>query len=161
MDVSSVHRSVVATKRVSFETDPADPPIVQAISLALAILRFTKLHRWSDLNQLIPYSIELLDGQLDLLRDHLTVLGFIRSSAPDPNGGPRLSGVTIVHCPDCGRWQLTEPSKAPKACQLGTGCTATPVKALTAPRRNPDNPVPAQPDPESVVQQDALVSDEF
>lgn len=129
--------------RVSFRPDPDLPPLAQAASLALAIMRKAKVACWNDLDQLVPWEVDLLDGQLELLRDHLTEIGYLSMSRTLADG-TKVDGVTMCLCPSCLVWQLLAGSPAPKRCQMTSGCTGAPIRVSAAPRcEKPAAPEPA------------------
>lgn len=117
-------------KRSAFATEATQPRLVQAVSLALAILRTTKKTRWEQLQGVIPWEVALLPGQLELLSEHAAELLFIRSTGTEPDG-TKVATVSVAVCPDCGLWQLLDKTP-PRRCQLTIGCTGAPVKASAA-----------------------------
>lgn len=118
---------------VSYSPGPDLPDRVAACSLALAIMRAAKVRSFSDLGGEVPARVELLEGQIDLLRQHLGPIAFLRCA--QTVDGQKLPGVTVLHCPECGAWSLSQADKAaPKRCDLTGECGGSPVKASAAKR---------------------------
>lgn len=122
---------------VSYSPAPGLPGRVAACSLALAIMRAVKARAFADLDGEIPGRVVLLEGQIDLLRQHLGPIAFLRCA--QSVDGQKLPGVTVLHCPECGAWSLSQADKAPpKRCDLTGGCEGAPIKASAAKRHRPE-----------------------
>lgn len=130
---------MAASKRSAFLPDESLPPLGQAVSLALSIMRTAKVTRWDQLAQVVPYEVALYPGQLELLRQFAAELLFIRSSGDDETVEGKVLTVSMAICPDCGLWQLLD-KQPPKRCQLTIGCTGAPVKVPAAPKASIPNP---------------------
>lgn len=105
---------------------PDGPRIVQAASLALAIMKTTKAD-WATSRQSMPASIVLSSEQADLLEEFSEQLLMVAPAAVE--GVDRM--VTIYACPECGRYGYAEGA-APKNCNLKLWCTGQMVKASAA-----------------------------
>lgn len=124
---------MATAKRSAFLPDSSQPPLAQAVSLALSIMRTAKVTRWEQLNYAVPYEVALYPGQLQLLRDHAYELQYIRIGGEDQETKTRVPTVSLAVCPACGLWLLLD-KQPPKRCQLTIGCTGEPVKASPAPK---------------------------
>ncbi|MHB1599710.1 MAG: hypothetical protein ACYCXY_12680 [Acidimicrobiales bacterium] len=106
------------------------PPLAQAVSIALAVLRAAGARRWDELGESLPAAIELSADQHQLLVDHADVLGFLRLTQKTEEG--RSPTVTVAVCPACDEWVLASKGPAPTRCEITRGCTGKPVKAAVA-----------------------------
>jgi hypothetical protein len=122
--------------RPTFALDDAASPLMQAASLALALLRAAKVAAWCELvaepDRLA--GVHVSSEQLDLLNTHREALGWLQV-------GPPL--VTVAVCPDCSRITIVTGTPA-TTCPMTLGCNGKPVRAAAAVRWKP----PAQPDEE-------------
>lgn len=109
-----------------FQTPPG-PAVVQAASIALAVMKMTK-KPWSQTRLDMPFGIELTDEQRQLLADHDSVLLHVA-----PVQVEDVESTTSVYaCPECGRWAYISAGSPPKTCNLDMWCEGVPVKASVA-----------------------------
>ncbi len=128
-------------------TDQGLPPLAEAASLLLAILRAARVDSLADLTVhdegapaiVVPWDIALTDHQRDLLREHQQVLALMRRSVPqtkDPATkqvtAPGIKPVTLAVCDECDGWLLISTPSAPASCTMTFGCAGKPVKASAA-----------------------------
>jgi hypothetical protein len=114
--------------RIKYNTTA--PPLAQAASIALAVLRAAGAKSWGELGDRIPATIELAAWEHELLVEHADVLGFLRLTQKTEDG--RSPTVTVAVCPACGEWVLASQGPAPTRCEITRGCTGKPVKAAVA-----------------------------
>ncbi len=105
---------------VSFET-PSTPPLAQAASLALGIVRSAKVANWVQVRDRLD-EFDLNDHQRSLLALHDAVLHVVDPSPPV---------LTLAVCPECSGWTATS-GQAPTRCKTTLGCAGKPVKAAAA-----------------------------
>ncbi len=107
-----------------FETDPDEHPLLQASSIAVAIIKKARLEKWEDLNGQLPTDVELTPEQFEMIRKYERELLWIRAN-----------GATAIHCvcQVCGAWTLTTGTANTKC--ITFGCDGRPVKAKTAKRK--------------------------
>lgn len=112
------------------ETVSADPEVQRTFAglcLGLGVLKALNLHRWADLGGVIPADVLLRPDQLAAIRFAEPLLGLVqrrRSSKTDP-----LPAISVLVCPDCGRWTLHTGGAKPK-CQQTDGCYGMPAKPV-------------------------------
>lgn len=114
---------------VSFSVDPALPPLTQAASLALALMKATKSTSWAELVA-DPARLDgfAVDGeQLAMLNEHRSAFGNLRV-------GPPL--VSVAACPVCGRFTVVSGT-ASTTCPMTLGCKGNPVRASVAAKAKP------------------------
>lgn len=126
--------------------------MIQAASLTLSVLSWTKAQTVSDLDRLLeagdpattglaasmrftPEQQALLDNQ-----EHSGVLAALQCP-PGFTGTP----ITVQVCRECGRWSLTY-SSAIRSCRMTSGCPGTVVRAGRAKRTKPETDQVATPD---------------
>lgn len=119
---------------VAFAPDPDLHRVGQAASLALAIMGRAKVATWADLDGVLPSSVTVEDDQFDLLRDHLTVISWLRATVRATKDTPGVKGRTVAVCPVCGHWLLlgSDATSVPKQCPASLACLGTPVKVSAA-----------------------------
>lgn len=128
---------------VAFALDPEQPPLIQAASLTLSVLSWTKAGTVSNLDRLLEAgdpgatrlvaAIRLTPEQAALLDapEHSGVLAALQCP-PGFTGTP----VTVQMCQECGRWSLTY-SSAIRSCRMTAGCPGTVIRAGRAKRIKP------------------------
>lgn len=108
----------------TFHLDTTQSDLVQAASLALALMRTAKTNTWADLttkpDQLVGVNVP--PGQVDLLNRYSGPLTLLRV-------GPPM--VTIAVCPDCGLFTVVAGMVA-ATCTLTLGCSGSPVRVSAA-----------------------------
>lgn len=112
---------------VALVVDESLPSELQAVSLALGVLREAGVRRWADFGSEWPSSVFVAEEQLELLRRHADLLGLVSWSG----GGEK--NVTLAMCPKCRRWELTTGSIW-SSCNMTLGCGGKPIKAQPAKR---------------------------
>lgn len=118
---------------VSYSPSPDLPDRVAACSLALAIMRAAKVRSFAELEGEVPAKVTLVEGQIELLRQHLGPIAFLRCA--QTVDGQKIPGVTLLHCPECRAWSLSQADKAaPKRCDMTGECGGSPIKATAAKR---------------------------
>ena len=131
-----------------FELEPCDgPPMVQACSMALEVLKLANLDTWHALALAIRASnVEVL-GRLEPLQvtpeqnDQLVRFAPVLSTLVRKPKATR----TVAVCPECGGWFWTM-TRVPTKCPIGWQCTGKPVRASAAKRRYlVDEPTPVEP----------------
>lgn len=137
---------------VGFAHDPEQPALIQAASLALSVLSWTKAGTVGNLDRLLEAgdpdtkalvaAIRLTTEQVALLDapEHSGALAALRCP-PDFTATP----VTVQVCGECGRWSLTHAS-AVRSCRMSAGCAGTVVRAGRAKRTKPQAEQPASAD---------------
>lgn len=110
------------------------PDQVRAVSLALRILQVVKAPSWQVLAQRVadnePSTMKSLGTlrldaeQVALLSHHEAVFGVLT--------GPDGSMVSLLACPECGRFIPVVGSRKPTSCVMTWGCEGRPVKAKPA-----------------------------
>lgn len=136
---------------------PPGPPLVQAASLALALMRATGAARWAELvsNPGRLDGIAINEDQLALLNEHRWELQWLK------NDTPRL---TLAVCPACARFSVVTGA-APASCLLTMGCPGKPIRVTAAAKWKPaDDTDPAQDDgepaPDNALDEPAPVDDD-
>lgn len=134
---------------VAFAHDPELPPLIQAASLALSVLSWTRAGTVSNLDRLLDAgdpatkalvaAMQLTPEQAALLDapEHSGVLAALQCP-PGFTGTP----VTVQTCQKCGRWSLTY-SSASRSCRMTSGCPGMVVRAVRAKRVKPETETPA------------------
>ena len=112
--------------QATFALDPDAPPLAQAASLALALLRAAKIPTWTELvDDPAPLAaVSVSPEQLVLLNTHAGSLTSLRV-------GPPM--VTLAVCPVCSRFTIVS-GQAATTCPLTLGCNGRPQRASTAAR---------------------------
>ena len=113
---------------VQLVTVPDQPAAVQAVSLALGVLRHAGLATWAELVEHfpeIPAGLELSEEQIRLLAEWQHLLPHIARGSKSTDG-PGASTVTLAVCPECGRVGAgrrrgVEPLPAEAALPWGAG----------------------------------------
>lgn len=130
--------------RYGLTTDPDQPSLVDAASLALGIMRAAKVGTWGELLDpqtgaiTIPYEVVLTAPQLALLVEHQHLLTMVqrtmaaRTDAEGAEISPATKLVTFAVCPECDRWILMSSGGAPARCTMTVNCPGAPVKAPAA-----------------------------
>lgn len=110
-------------------TTPEGPPLVQAASLALALLRAAKTPTWVQLcaNPERLSKVDVDPDQLELMNAHAGPLGLLRATSP---------ALTLAVCPACGLYTAVN-SSAPSSCPLTLGCPGKPVRVTAAAKPKP------------------------
>lgn len=103
------------------------PKVVQAASLALAVMKVTK-KTWSESRDDLDPSIILSPEQIGLLDEFTDVLELV---APVQADGVDAT-VTLYACEECGRYGYISGGTTPKTCNLKLWCTGNTVKASAA-----------------------------
>ena len=93
---------------------------LDAVSLALALMRDANLELWSD-----RLTAGLDDAQRNMLMRHRDILSMLVWAK-------RSALVTVAACPECRRWSCVVKSKALKQCGPTVGCKGVPVLAKAA-----------------------------
>lgn len=129
----------MAPTPVSFAPDPELPRRAQAASLALALMKKSKVRRWAEFDGVLPGTLALLPGQLDLLREFEPMLMLLAGplTAAAAGTASALPAISVFVCPDCDRWGLISSGTAPSSCTLTFLCEGSPVKAGVAARVQP------------------------
>jgi hypothetical protein len=128
---TSSHRSPKALVRLVTSAD--QPAAVQAVSLALGVLRHAGVGTWAELIEDYP---QVPDG-LVLSADQLRLLAEWEHLFPHIAWGQKSTGdsgaatVSLAVCPQCGRWEQVAGS-ASSRCRLKLLCVGVPVKATVA-----------------------------
>lgn len=134
-------------RAVSFET-PEGPPLAQAVSLALSVIKAAKATTWEEVPAIDTAStpvivspaglhINLSLAQADLIAEHAAHFVLISTAAPI---------MTLAVCPDCDGWTVVAGA-GPTKCKTKLGCEGKPVKASAAkkavpvPVETPDDPI--------------------
>ncbi|HEY8717245.1 hypothetical protein [Pengzhenrongella sp.] len=112
--------------QATFALDPDAPPLTQAASLALALLRAAKIRTWAELvvDPAPLAAVSVTPEQMALLNTHAGALTTLRV-------GPPM--VTLAVCPECSRFTIVS-GQAATSCPLTLGCTGKPQRASTAAR---------------------------
>ena len=125
---------------VGWEHDTEAPPLIQAASLALSVLGWTRAGTVDELSQLLAAGDAPTIAQVQAIRftpeqrallddpDHAGPLTFLRSP-PGATG----TVVTVQWCPTCARWSLSYRSGV-RACRASVGCTGQVIRAARAKR---------------------------
>jgi hypothetical protein len=117
-------------------TNADQPAAVQAVSLALGVLRHAGVGTWAEL---VEHFRQIPDG-LALSEDQLRLLAEWEDLFPHISWGQKSTGdleaaatVSLAVCPECGRWeQVVGPAST--RCRLKLQCAGVAVKAAVAPR---------------------------
>ena len=117
---------------VRVEAPEGVPDMVAAVSVALGLMKLTKVNNWFQVALSTHALVELDDAQAAMLRRHAAIL-------------PRLSivpTITVAVCTGCQRFQFClSSSSLPKNCPLTRGCRGGKlVKAKAAPRAKKAKP---------------------
>lgn len=127
--------------------------MIQAASLTLSVLSWTKAGTVSNLDRLldagdpatkaVAAAIQLTPEQAALLDapEYSGVLAALQCPA-----GFTGTPVTVQICQECGRWSLTY-SSASRSCRMTSGCSGTVIRAVRAKRIKPETEAPAAPAP--------------
>lgn len=113
------------------KTKLSAPPLAQAASLALGLMRAAKVTRWADIGNVMPAMVELSDDEYGLILEHFEILSFLRLPSRLDDGTSTRT-VTVAVCPTCGEWVLVSTGPVPGRCEITRGCTGRPVKASVA-----------------------------
>lgn len=125
---------------VAWEHDTDAPPLIQAASLALSVLGWTRAGTVDELSRLLAAGDAPTIAQVEAIRftpeqraqlddpDHAGPLSFLRSP-PGATG----TVVTVQWCPTCRRWALSYRSGV-RACRATVGCTGQVIRAARAKR---------------------------
>jgi hypothetical protein len=128
---TSANRSPKAA--VQLVTNADQPAAVQAVSLALGVLRHAGVATWAELIDHFPHipdGLVLSEDQIRLLAEWQDLFPFIAWGLKGP-GGQGAATVTVAVCPECGRWeQVAGPASS--RCRLKLLCPGMPVKAAVA-----------------------------
>lgn len=128
---------------VAWEHDTDAPPLIQAASLALSVLGWTRAGTVAELSRLLAAGDAPTIAQVQAIRftaeqrallddpDHAGPLSFLRSP-PGATG----TVVTVQWCPACERWSLSYRSGV-RACRATVGCTGRVIRAARAKRARP------------------------
>jgi hypothetical protein len=118
---------------VRLVTNADQPAAVQAVSLALGVLRHAGVGTWAELVERfpqVPDDLVLSEGQLRLLAEWQGLFPHIAWGLKRP-GGSGAATVSLAVCPECGRWeQVVGPASTRSRLKLG--CPGVPVKAAVA-----------------------------
>jgi hypothetical protein len=128
---TSPHRSPKALVRLVTSAD--QPAAVQAVSLALGVLRHAGVGTWAELVERfpqVPDGLVLSDEQIRLLADWEHLFPHITWGLKRP-GGSGAATVSLAVCPACGRWEQVVGSASTR-CRLKLRCSGVPVKATVA-----------------------------
>lgn len=109
----------------TFQT-PQGPPLLQAASLMLAVLRTTKAASFDDLaaDPALLAGVTVDPDQLELITAHSGALRLLRAG-----GG----AVTLAVCPTCGGFTLVgAQGSVPTTCLVKLGCPGKPARASAA-----------------------------
>ncbi len=107
------------------------PPVAQAVSIALAVMRAARVRSWSDMDALPP-DIAISSDESTLLSQHADVLACLRLTEK------WASAASVAVCPDCGRWILAGRTPIGQRCRMTAGCTGKPHKVAPARKAKPD-----------------------
>lgn len=108
--------------------------VIDGISLGMGILANAKVHRWADLDAVLPEHVRVTDEQLDLLHAVEPLLMLVGVTVR--KDGVTEKGIKLVVCPDCGRWLLLSGGATPKRCTMTIDCGGTPVAIKPATAAN-------------------------
>jgi hypothetical protein len=137
-----------------------EPAAVQAVSLALGVLRHAGAGTWAELVERfpqVPDGLVLFDEQIRLLAEWQDLFPHIAWGLKRP-GGSQAATVSLAVCPECGRWEQVVGSASTR-CRLKLGCSGVPVKATVAHKaEGPRDVVPAN--GEEIPQQTELLATE-
>jgi len=135
----------LSSKSVAISWDRDLPRLVQAASVALAVLTHVKLRSIGDLKTALDGAddrvrqllaeVRLSDEARQLLTDSdiAPVLGLLRARTNKADGRQHM--LTVAVCPVCGEWSLVGGAGGPARCLLRGGCSGRPVKAVPGSRR--------------------------
>lgn len=134
----------------TFEAPSATaPPLLEAIRLALGVLKLVKVTAWSDLpvdtwKLLETRDVRLSEAQVALLDRYDHLLGFVRQAVPKKGDSPGVPGLRLAVCPECAKrnvvsWRMMV-SGSGGTCALDSSHTGamlspTAVKTTVAARR--------------------------
>jgi hypothetical protein len=122
-----------------------EPAAVQAVSLALGVLRHAGVGTWAELVERfpeVPDGLVLSDEQIRLLVEWQDLFRHIAWGQKRP-GGSAAATVSLAVCPECGRWEQVVGSASTR-CRLKLLCSGAPVKATVARKaEGPREVVPA------------------
>jgi hypothetical protein len=118
---------------VRLVTNADQPAAVQAVSLALGVLRHAGVGTWAELVERFPQApdnLVLSEAQLRLLAEWQDLFPHIAWGVRNP-GGPVAATASLAVCPECGRWEQVVGA-ASSRCRLKLLCPGVPVKATVA-----------------------------
>ena len=117
-------------------TPPDLPEVGQAAALGLSVLRFARVERWKQLDQVLPAGLSLDDGQREILERHAGVLGLLRAPVKIARTSQQTPTVTLEVCLTCGRWIVaaSKASPAGHSCRVSIGCLGPTKRATPAAR---------------------------
>lgn len=99
--------------------------VIDGVSLGMGILTNAKVHRWADLNAVLPEHVRVTDEQLDLLHAVEPLLALVGVAVR--KDGVSEKGIKLAVCADCGRWLLMSGGATPKRCTMTIDCGGAPV----------------------------------
>ena len=120
-------------KPVLLVTNADQPAAVQAVSLALGVLRHAGVRTWAELIEdypQVPDGLVLSADQLRLLAEWEHLFSHI-AWGQKSTGDSGAATVSLAVCPQCGRWEQVAGS-ASSRCRLKLLCPGVPVKATVA-----------------------------
>ena len=106
---------------------PEGPEVVQAVSLALAVMRRTK-KTWGKSRDDLPPDLGLSPEQVELLDKFSTTLEHVHPAVVEDAD----TTVTVFGCTECGCWGYIGSAAAPRRCGLTLRCAGEIVKAKAA-----------------------------
>lgn len=100
---------------------------LQAVSVALTVLRTGKAETWSQIPGGVIDGpeplIALSDRQRDLLTDHLDVVALLSPTLRSTVDRDGCSQISIAECRSCRRWMFAAGGfSKPSTCTLAVGC---------------------------------------
>ena len=124
---------MAAAKRYELAVPADAPPMVQACSLALQVLKTSGVATWTDLALAIRADnidvlikldqLEVSETQQKMLDHYSRLLTTLRLKP----------ARTVAVCPECYGWFYTD-GRLPTRCPVGWQCSGKPVKASAAKR---------------------------
>lgn len=109
------------------------PPLAEAVSLALGVLREAGVAHWADLPPVMPAHLRIDDRQYALLEQWSGYFALIRfgPAVPKTEPGDYRRTITLAVCPVCGEHE-TVVTSASRRCRMRLWCEGAPVKAPPA-----------------------------
>jgi hypothetical protein len=127
---TSPHRSPKAPVRLVTNVD--QPAAVQAVSLALGVLRHAGVGTWAELIEdfpQVPDGLVLSAGQVRMLAEWQDPSPYIAWG--QKGTGDSGATISLAVCPECGRWEQVAGAGSSR-CRLKLLCPGVPVKATVA-----------------------------